>query len=495
MKKRKILVLGGGTAGWFTALFAKKYFPHNEVTLVESKKIGVIGVGEAPTPHIVSFLLSELNIQPLDVIRHTKGSVKNGISFENWNGDGKKYFHPFRDLHEFDNFSIPPVYGWDCYDFYLKTLVKKDLDFNEYSFNTKLSYMNKVNLQKTFYALHFDAQLVVEGLAQVAKERGIIHIDDNYVSALKHPKGPITGIRFKKNGIIKCDFVFDCSGFSRHLIQKTYKQKWISYKKHLPLDKAIICPRSYKKKEEIFPYTKCTALKYGWMFQIPLQHRIGRGYIFDSSYITPEQAKQEVEKTFKEKITVTKTIDFEAGRMENFWVHNCMAVGLSSSFIEPLESTSIYLTIGQLTTLKQFFDNMFSADPDLINLFNSNVGGSFDDTMNFVYLHYLTKRKDSPFWKDFRKKHPMPDSLKERFSLLEKCQLNPFNFQQNTAASFSLYSYLHIARGLELFKQKPSMENYHNLTPSVKQYKTMIDKVTKESMTHKQFLKELNEQG
>ena len=245
MKKRKILVLGGGTAGWFTALFAKKYFPHNEVTLVESKKIGVIGVGEATTPHIVSFLLSELNIQPLDVIRHTKGSVKNGISFENWNGDGKKYFHPFRDLHEFDNFSIPPVYGWDCYDFYLKTLVKKDLDFNEYSFNTKLSYMNKVNLQKTFYALHFDAQLVVEGLAQVAKERGIIHIDDNYVSALKHPKGPITGIRFKKNGIIKCDFVFDCSGFSRHLIQKTYKQKWISYKKHLPLVKAIICTRSY----------------------------------------------------------------------------------------------------------------------------------------------------------------------------------------------------------------------------------------------------------
>ena len=112
-----------------------------------------------------------------------------------------------------------------------------------------------------------------------------------------------------------------------------------------------------------------------------------------------------------------------------------------------------------------------------------------------VVFSFLTKRKDSPFWKDFRKKHPIPDSLKERFSLLEKCQLNPFNYQQNTAASFSLYSYLHIARGLELFKQKPSMENYHNLTPSVKQYKTMIDKVTKESMTHKQFLKELNEQG
>jgi tryptophan halogenase len=394
---KNIIVLGGGTAGWLTALFINKKITDCSVTLIEGETIGSIGVGEGTTPSIINFLRS-IDIDPIDLINNINGTIKNGISFENWNGDNKKYFHSFATKNNLFNFSVYPIFGYDCYNFYLKNLIKKKLDFNDYVYPAKLSYENKIDLENITYAIHFDTNNFSNYLKPIAVKRGIKFIKGDFKDVIKDKNNFIKSILLTNGINLNCDFVFDCSGFARLLIEKNYKEEWISYREYLPVNKAIMFPREYKKEEDIFPYTKATALKNGWVFEIPLQHRVGRGYIFDDRYINENQAIDEVEKTFNEKIEVKKIINFKSGRSKNCWVKNCIAIGLSYSFIEPLEATSIWTTTEQLNVLSHFFDNMFIENKNSIKLYNEINNNNLDKILNFIYLHYITKRKDSEFW-------------------------------------------------------------------------------------------------
>jgi tryptophan halogenase len=228
------------------------------------------------------------------------------------------------------------------------------------------------------------------------------------------------------------------------------------------------------------------------MWQIPLQNRWGCGYIFDDKYINVEEAKKEVEEMVGQEIKINKIIPFNAGRYETPWVKNCIAIGLSSTFIEPLESTSIMLSVSQLENLSHFLNNIFDYEEKSVALYNDIVNKNMEETLSFVYMHYLTKRKDSLFWKNFKKNNPIPKHFVEKLEIIKENNLRFFNSNEvKTTCTFPIVSFLQVCNGLKLFKKKIKLSHYENLKPSIKEYKKLIDVNLKIAETNKEFLKKL----
>ena len=319
-------------------------------------------------------------------------------------------------------------------------------------------------------------------LEKKAIERNINVVEGEYTHSSLDENGNIKKLHLSDSTFLETDFVFDCAGFSRFIVGKLYNQKWISYSNHLPMKKGI--PFWLDSEEEIRPCTTATAMKYGWMWNIPLQHRIGSGYIFDSDYINEEQALLEAEKYLNRKLEIRKIIPFEAGRLEKFWVKNCISVGLSSSFIEPLESTSIFHTIEELRTIKYFLPNIIKQNEKDINKFNELISNNMDEILNFVYLHYITKRNDSDFWKNFKHRHPVPKKLIETLDAIKDGNLNYLYLQKEfKTAYFSLESHIQIGIGLEL-SEKFNLDGYRSLSPTVEEYHMLCDSMKTKTPIH-----------
>ena len=484
MKKNKIVILGGGTAGWMTALVLKQIFPKRDITLIQSKNIGIIGVGEATTPHIVHFLKT-LDIDPFDVIKNSNGSFKAGISFENWNGDGKSYFHGFDDT--LIDSEVPGVFNGGANDILKKLLIDENSRFEDFIYQTKLSYNNKVDLNRTAWALHFDAHKFADYLENIGRERGVNVIEEEFVDAKFADDGNINEVILTNNISVPCDFIFDCSGFSRLIIDKIYKSEWISFAKHLPMKKAI--PFWLDSEDNIKPYTKAIAMKYGWMWQIPLDHRIGSGYIFDSDYITEDEALAEAEEFYQRKLTVNKVISFEPGRFKDVWIKNCCAIGLSANFIEPLESTSLWLTVTQLEMIRHFLDTIETTDAEDIALYNEIVGKEVDEKLNFVYFHYLTKRQDSKFWQEFSTKTQPPAAFISLLNHVKKNNMRQFMFRGSLETGrFPMSSYLQVGYGLGIFEKRPNITNYENIQPDIDVHGSYVDAHVRDAPLHKDVL-------
>ena len=492
IENKKILILGGGQAGYLTALYCRKIFPKNSITLIEDVAKGIIGVGEATTPHFIDFL-SSLNIDITDFIKYTGGSIKNGISFENWNGDNKKYFHIFASLNSYNDFKIKNIFGEDNYDYYIKALINENLNVVDYQYSSLLSYKNKIDLKNTKIALHLDTYKTSEYFNKISLERNIKIINDVFLSANSNEDGTIKSLNLKNNKIIECDFIFDCSGFTKAILGKHFNCNWLSYKKHLPVKKTLLFPEIKENFNDIFPYTKSIAMKYGWIFEIPLQHRIGRGYIFDSDFIDENEAHKEIEKFYNKKIDIKRTVDFQTGRFDKAWVKNCIGLGLSQNFIEPLESTSIWMTISQLQLLPYYTDDLFENNQLSQNSYNQVISNNLDSAMNFVYLHYLTKRQDSDFWINFKKNNSIPDNLQNIINLYENGNLRYTDLHYtNKLSYFSLFSWLSIFEGLEFNKNNKVNKFWkNNLIPTISEYKKMMDENVEKSTSHYHFLKSL----
>jgi len=345
----KYVILGGGTAGWLTALYLNKNFPDDEVTIVASSEIGILGAGEGTTPAFMEYL-EEVGITELELVSNCKATLKTGIKFTNWNGDGEHYFHNF----------------WD----------------------------NK-------YALHFDASLLAKYLQDVAVSRGVtiinnevikVLLDNKDITSLVTPAGPVSG-----------DFFFDCSGFKRLLIGEIYKSDWEEYP--MPCNRAI---PFFLPNDNSPDYTESVAMKYGWIWKIPVQGRYGCGYVFDSTMTTDEEAAEEIRDYLGHDFVSPRTFNFSAGAYKQVWVNNCMAVGLSSGFIEPLEATSIWI---QIMALKLFVQNR--DNPEKVN---NDVKELNEDILSFLYFHYLSQRADTGFWKDFQLNNYMPEKLLNRIN-------------------------------------------------------------------------------
>lgn len=470
--KKEFVIVGGGTAGWLTALYLKKILQDNaNISLIESEKIGILGAGEGAIPIFIS-TLTQLKIDYNDFVNKTNATYKVGINFENWNGDGSNYYHAFGvtkgkySPFAFSDESSNPL-NTSIGNEYIGYLIKNGLSINDYLLSNALLKNNKSSFLKTdagielvnYYALHFDASLAAKYLKNVAIERGVKHIEGVVSNFKQNTEGDIISINLENGLEVKSDFVFDCSGFARLIIGGLYNTEWKSYEDYLTVNSTI--PFFLPPSEDIKSYTRGIAMKYGWMWISPLQSRHGSGYIFDDRYIDEEQAKQEVEEYFGNDVKIIKKIKFKAGSYRKVWVNNCIAVGVSTGFTEPLEATSIWISITQLDFLNGY--DLLNPNKKSIDSYNKMFCDLNDDILDFVQFHYFTKRNDTPFWRYYNENVPMQDSLK---GMVEKWKhtcptaddfSNPNFFRTNF---FSWHTYMYIGVGLDFFDKNLFVKKY-----------------------------------
>ena len=496
-----IVVVGGGTAGWLTALYVKKIFPEKKIILVESEDYGILGAGEGSTPHFIG-LLDFLEISINDLIKNCNATIKNGIKFTNWSNTFDSYFHPFESKSPASNdynFVINNPYLEDDTSFSHFCASLKNHELKDYSLLEKISNELKVpylenpetkQLHKIAeVALHFDAKLLANYLKFVGKQRGILVKEGIIEKIFNDENGYINKIKTNKEEI-DCNFVFDCSGFRKLIIGNHYKSNWKSHSNHLPAKKAI--PFFLKIDKDIPAYTEAIAMNFGWMWKIPLQDRYGCGYVFDSNYISDEDAIKEIEVYLGfEPIYPRKekgAFIFSAGCFEDIWIKNCLSLGLSSGFIEPLEATSIMQTI---LTLKRFLlnkENITTKNEFIKKRFNEFYLNETLEIVNFLYLHYNTNKTNNDFWKNFTKNNIMPNKIEYVLNVCkEKVLTNNFDF--NNDLIFKTLSYYYILIGNKIINKETIEKNSKTLINDIKMqnYINILEQqkiITEHCLTH-----------
>src|ERR1700761_575178 len=404
-----IVIAGGGTAGWLTACYLQRALGSGgaapPITVIELPEIGIIGVGEGTFPTIRT-TLSTLGIDEARFLRESSATFKQGVRFDDWvqtpqGGRHSHYFHPFEFPHRVEGAELLPFWlmgeagpGIDFAD--AVTIQKKVADASLAPKRAHESnYRGPLN-----YAYHFDAFRFAALLATVAKERGVRHISDTIESVQLDETGAISGLTTRASGVVRANLYVDCTGFRAKLIGETLKQPLRSCKNALFTDRAVTCQVPNEGADTpIASYTIATGHEAGWTFDIGLNNRRGIGYVYSSAHSTDEQA----EKILRGYIgpasegKAARVLKFEAGYREQQWVRNCVAVGLSAGFFEPLESTGIMLIEVAAAMIADFYP--WSADFDAASrLFNGLMGRRFEKVVNFLKMHYCLTRRTEPFW-------------------------------------------------------------------------------------------------
>lgn len=500
----KFVVVGGGTAGWLTALYVKKHVPYSDVTVIASSEIGILGAGEGTNWDFLEFL-KDIDIPVKEIIKHARGTFKNGIKFTNWNGDGDYYYHPFLD-HLGKN--PAECSSFDSTPFYLNKIVQgktvSSLQLtNLISERNQVKY--KLNKKDTvgISALHFDAHLLADYLQSVGLTRNINLIDDEVVDIITNSKGDITEFNLKSGKIIETDFVFDCSGFKRLIIGNFYKSNWTSYQDSLPVNRAM--PFFIDNPtNNISPYTEAIAMKYGWLWKIPVQGRYGCGYVFDSRLVSDEKIKQELTEFLGYEPSLPRIFDFEPGTYDRTWINNCVAIGLSSGFVEPLEATSIQVSTFALRSLSIKIQGFLTNRKRAIEEFNYEIRTINEHVLNFLHFHYLSKRSDTVFWKDFAQ-NTTPKFVKMVQEINKKTFLKEQEFEYLTLVSatehpvknpFSVFSWQQVAAGIGYFKQSVAdreLDSYKNFNMDIAEadLMAMLEDIGKDLYNHYDYIEYL----
>ena len=408
MKKIKnIVIVGGGTAGWSTAHnFLNKTSHRVKVTVIAAPEIPIIGVGESTTGQFNGLINLKNSITGLiekEFLKETQSTFKLGIKHTDWHTIGQSFYSPLADTYS-DHYSYPHP----DYDNYRIYHIANNLPYDEtlqsqLMINGRLHYQNNksvyAHLKRNFgVAYHLDTYKVGSYLKRKAIAlKKCRYIEDQIVSFKQDAKGFIKSVKTKKGKTIKGDLFIDCSGFARVLINKAFKNKFISYQDNLLVNRALTFNIKAKK---IKNYTHAWAQRYGWLWQIPTQQRLGCGYVYSDNFINADKAQQEIESVLGYKVTPQKDIKFHTGRLENFWIKNVLSTGLSSAFIEPLEATSIHATLLQAS---HFIENYYKEDMPfecelLSKQYNSEMVQMWDNIRDFIVFHYITPRKDTEFW-------------------------------------------------------------------------------------------------
>jgi hypothetical protein len=405
------VIVGGGTAGWIAAFIfqdsARRAKLDARISVVESSKIPTVGVGEASTAAFRVFL-QRFGISEFEFFRETGATFKLGIRHQDWRRRGYTYYGPIDDPHQV--VAPPPGAPSDYLNVYCVAAGRKVQDmhlFGPLLERKKAPYAKRADgslipLGPFHHAFHFDQALVGKFLKARSAGIGIV---DAVVSGVERDgeTGDIRALVLDGGEKLAGDFFVDATGFRKQLIVKELNAPWISYARELPVNRALPFWIDIKPGEEIANYTLAWAQEAGWMWQIPTQTRYGCGYVYSDEFRTPEEAKLEVERALGREIDARGDIRFQIGRLEKAWMGNCLAVGLSSSFLEPLESTSIHGTIVQMMLFADRYlkhpADMTAADRDD---YNARVGRQVDDFRTFVNTHYVVERDDTPFWRNVR---------------------------------------------------------------------------------------------
>ena len=419
---RNITVVGGGSAGWMAAAALATYLGKGaSIRLVESEEIGIVGVGEASVPHIKMFNGQWLGIDEAEFVKRTQGTIKLGIEFNNWSRIGDSYIHGFGAIGR----SLGPL---PFHQFWLKLHQQgRAGPIGEYSPQTVMAPQGKFApgdrnaapgspLADLAYAYHFDATLYARYLRELAEQRGVRRIEGRIVGVQQRAAdGFIESVTLENGERIGGDLFIDCSGFRGLLIEQTLQTGYEDWSHWLPCDRAMAVPS--EGVDPITPYTRSTALAAGWQWRIPLQHRVGNGYVYSSRHLSDDEAAATLlAKLDGKALAEPRRLAFTTGMRKKFWNKNVVALGLASGFLEPLESTSIYLAQSGITRLLALFPQR-DFNPLLIERFNRESAFEYERIRDFLILHYnATERDDTPFW-DYCRTMPIPDSLRETVEL------------------------------------------------------------------------------
>jgi len=439
----RVVIVGGGTAGWMTAALLCRRLPAVDysVTLVESDEIGIVGVGEATLPHVKIFN-DLIGIDEAEFMRETRATFKLGIEFRDWNRPGDRYVHPFGAFGE-------PWGGIEFQHHWLRAKAQgwPVAPLSDYSYAVKAAWANAfdfpdtdpASIRSTYaYAYHFDAGLYAQFLRRWSTARGAQRIEGMVTDIGRDgASGNLTSITLKSGQQIDGDLFVDCSGFRSLLLAGQFAVAWEDWTPWLPCDRALAAPCA--NAGDLSPYTRSTARPAGWQWRIPLQHRVGNGYVYSSRFVSDEAARETLLANLEgEALAEPRLLRFAPGRRLQTWAGNCVAIGLASGFLEPLESTSIFLVQAAAVDLVELMPTPAMArtgiDPALPAEFNRLSAMQYERIRDFLILHYVANdRQGEPFW-DYLRHMPVPDSLAHKLSLFR------------TRGALSLYQYGLFAR-------------------------------------------------
>jgi tryptophan halogenase len=393
-----------------------------KVTLVESPTLGTIGVGEATIPSLVEFVRT-LNLDEKEFMRRCSASFKLAIKFDGWMGDGSAYWHSF-------GLCGGQVNGLDLFHYWLKRRYEtaSRLGYSDYSLQTRLCEQSKAPWpfagasaisQLGAYAYHLDAAALAEYLRELATAEGVQHLFGHVQSVALDDRGHIASLGIGGDRSLEGDLFLDATGFSGRLIEKELGDPWIDWGRYMLCDSAVAMP--LPRSDEFPPYTLSKAMPSGWMWKIPLNNRVGNGYVFSSAHISADEATAALiaQSGFrKERSADPRTLKIRVGRRTRFWVRNCVAVGLASGFVEPLESTGIHIIHKAVKLLVKYLPDRDFNDA-LRDAYNREMDELYDEVRDFIVLHYWLAKREEPFWRDSRNV-PLPESLRARIALYDE---------------------------------------------------------------------------
>jgi len=473
---RNIVVVGGGSAGWMAAAALAKAFGNTRsIRLIESEQIGTVGVGEATVPHLKLFNQT-LEIDEIEFVKNTQGTFKLGIQFVDWLRKGVAYVHGFGEIGH-DNGVLP------FYQYWLKLYKSGQVgDIGPFSLNTAAAPLGKFMaspsdvppnspLANIAYAYHFDAGRYAKYLRRYAQARGVKHTEGKIVQTLLRPQdGFVEAVVLESGEKITGELFIDCSGFRGLLIEQALHTGYEDWTQWLPCDRAVTV--ACETAGPPTPYTRATARDAGWQWRIPLQHRTGNGYVYSSPHISDDEAAATLLANLDARaLGEPRVLRFTTGKRKKFWNRNVVALGLASGFMEPLESTSIYLVQSGIGKLISLFPQR-DFDPELINRYNAQSHFEFDRIRDFLILHYnATERDDTPFW-NYCRTMSIPEELADTIRLFR----NSARFFRNAEEMFALTSWVQVMIGQGIVPQ-----TYHPLVDQMPdaQLRQFVDGVGK----------------
>jgi len=490
---KNITIVGGGSAGWMAAAALATYLGKNaSIRLVESEEIGIVGVGEASVPHIKLFNGQWLGIDEADFVRRTQGTIKLGIEFKDWGRIGDSYIHGFGTIGR----SLGPL---PFHQFWLKLHGQgRAAPIGAYSAQTVMAPLGKFApadrnaapnspLADIAYAYHFDATLYARFLRELAEQRGVQRIEGRIVKVNQRATdGFIESVTLENGQTVDGELFIDCSGFRGLLIEETLKTGYVDWTEWLPCDRAMAVPS--ERLQTITPYTRSTARAAGWQWRIPLQHRTGNGYVYASRHTSDDEAAARLLANLDGKaLAEPRKLAFTTGMRRKFWNKNVVALGLASGFLEPLESTSIYLAQSGITRLLSLFPTR-DFNPLLIERYNRESVFEYERIRDFLVLHYhATERGDTPFW-DHCRTMPIPDTLRDTIDLFRA----DGRYFRNGEDFFALPSWVQVMLGQGIVPRgyHPIVDEMpeEKLVEHVEGVRTMLARAVATMPTHEEWI-------